>query len=386
MTEIKLPEEPQNPDAEFQLDGFKVLVVEDNQSNLELLRFALGKKNLEVIVATTGEEALAKIKDEKPDIMLLDIELPDTSGIHLCKKLKEQKEYVNLPVLFVTGHSDPQVIVKGFQAGAADYIVKPIKLPEVIARLKTHLKMSYLIKLEKGYNEALQKANDEINKLLGVATHDLRNPLVSIRGLIEFLRDGTTGPLNDSQKELADNIHDASEMLLFLVENLLDYSSVESSIINLECSETDLRELVEKAVKLHNITASKKNIKLEAEIKGYEKHLNLDKNRIAQVVDNLITNAIKFSPFDKEIRVVLTQDDKQTKVEVIDQGQGVPEKEMGKLFTTFGKTSVRPTNNEQSTGLGLAICRKIIESHKGTIQAVNNPNGGAAFSFTLKNK
>lgn len=370
-----------------QLDfsGKKILVIDDSEPNRELLRFALGKKKFEVFTFATSQEGVDQLDAIAPDILLLDIDLPDRNGVDLCKALKANPSYLALPIIFITGYSDSQTMLKAFEAGAADYIVKPLRLPEVIARLRTHLKLTHLIKAQKEQNEALQQANAEINKLLGVATHDLRNPLVSIRGLTDFLQDGSLGETNVQQKELLSTIHDAADTLLFLVENLLDYSSVEAGVLQLECKETQLLDIVNKAVRLHSISASKKEITLQVINEGCTRPLLLDQNRISQVVDNLISNAIKFSPLKTQVRILLQQDSAHTYLKVQDQGPGIPDSERDKLFKSFGRTSVRPTANEKSTGLGLVICRKIVESHQGTIAAHNLPNGGAEFCVTLNN-
>jgi two-component system, sensor histidine kinase and response regulator len=365
--------------------GKKILVIDDSAPNLELLRFALGKKKFEVFTFSSSQEGLKGIETIAPDVVLLDIDLPDQNGIDICKTLKSNPLYMALPVIFTTGHSDSQTMLKAFEAGAADYIVKPLRLPEVIARLRTHLKITHLIKSQEEHNAALKNANTEINKLLGVATHDLRNPLVSIRGLTEFLQDGSVGETNAQQKELLTTIHDAAETLLFLVENLLDYSSVEAGVLKLECKETQLLDIVNKAMRLHSISASKKEIELKVINEACTLPLFLDQNRISQVVDNLISNAIKFSPFKTQIHIILKQDTTHTYLKVQDQGPGIPETEMNKLFKSFGRTSVRPTANEKSTGLGLVICRKIVESHQGTILVQNLSQGGAEFCVTLNN-
>lgn len=385
MFALNPPPTASSPANLDQLDfsGKKILVIDDSAPNLELLRFALGKKKFEVFTFGSSKEGVNQLEAIAPDILLLDIDLPDHNGIELCKAIKANPRYLPLPIIFITGYTDSQTMLKAFEAGAADYIVKPLRLPEVIARLRTHLKLTHLIKTQKEQNEALQHANAEINKLLGVATHDLRNPLVSIRGLTEFLQDGSLGETNPQQKELLSTIHDAADTLLFLVENLLDYSSVEAGVLKLECEETQLLDIVNKALRLQSISAAKKEITLEVVNEGCTQALFLDQNRISQVVDNLISNAIKFSPFKTRVQIILKQDNVHTYLKVQDQGPGIPESEMDKLFKSFGRTSVRPTANEKSTGLGLVICRKIVESHQGTITARNLPGCGAEFCVTL---
>jgi signal transduction histidine kinase len=371
------------PNLAFDLAGKKILIVDDSTANLELLHFSLTKKKFQVFTAATGQAGLQLIQQEDPDLVLLDIELPDLNGLELCKQVKADPKHALLPIIFISGLSDSQTLLRGFEVGASDYVVKPLKLAEVLARIRTNLKIVHLMELEKTYNKALQAANEEINKLLGVTTHDLRNPLVSIRGLAEFLADGSLGPITEEQKQIVGTIREAADTLLFLVENLLDYSSVESGTVRLDCQLIQLNDLLHKAVKLHSIGSAKKNIRLVLDDQGPAQPVYADANRMAQVIDNLITNAIKFSPFDTEVHIATQQDAQATTICVRDQGPGIPEGERDKLFKSFGKTSVQPTNHEKSTGLGLVICRKIIESHGGSIDVRNLPGRGAEFFFTL---
>mgnify|MGYP001338909105 CR=1 FL=1 len=357
----------------------KVLIIDGNKPNRELLSYALGEEKLEVISAGTGAEGLETAAKIPPDLVLLDMNLPHMKGLDVCTALREIPGNEDMPVLLMMASStDQETTLKSYEAGASGYITKPFKLQEIAILIKLHIRIYNLVK-------KLRKANLDINRLLGIATHDLRNPLVSIRGLAEVLKDGGAGELNKEQKEILDTMHTASESVLFLVENLLDFSDVEEGLMKVKFDEFDLLSKAQAAIKVHQMTADKKGIKLNLVTSGEIRPIQGDKNRIPQVIDNLITNAIKFSEHDSTVTIEISQNDKHTTFSVKDQGQGIPQGEEQFLFTSFGKTSVRPTGGEKSTGLGLVICKKIVDSHGGEITAGNNPKGGAVFTVTFKN-
>ena len=232
--------------------------------------------------------------------------------------------------------------------------------------------------------EQLGRANAAKNKFLGMAAHDLRNPLASIRGLAEFLRDGTMGPLTPDQLELLDLIFQASQGMVTLVNDLLDVATIESGELKLEIAPVALAELIKKSIALNSMEAARKHTKIVFAERQSSPVLPLDAAKIRQVIDNLLSNATKYSPQGSTIRVALCSltDGSQT-ITVCDEGPGIPEGERDKLFQDFGRLSVRPTGGEKSTGLGLAICRKIVESHHGTIVAENLPSRGCEFRVTI---
>jgi signal transduction histidine kinase len=231
--------------------------------------------------------------------------------------------------------------------------------------------------------EQLSNANASKNKFLGMAAHDLRNPLASIRGLAEFLSDGTVGPLTPDQLDLVKTIHGASQSMLELVNELLDVATIEAGELRLQLESQDLGALLEKSVYLSNIEAAKKTTKIIFSASGGPSFALIDAAKIRQVIDNLISNAAKFSPPGSTITVELHAGFGRRGFSVKDQGPGIPESERDKLFKDFGRLSVQPTGGEKSTGLGLAICRKIIDAHGGMISAENLPGLGCEFRVTL---
>ena len=273
--------------------------------------------------------------------------------------------------------------MEGLAAGGIDYLPKPIRPKEAVARIRTHLQIRGLLAEQRLLVGQLSKANAAKNRFLGMAAHDLRNPLASIRGLAEFLRDGVVGPLTPDQLDLVKTIHSASQEMLLLVDELLDVSAIEAGELKLAPEATDLAEIVAKQVHLANIEAAKKQTKIVILPHERPPLRRLDPNKIRHVVDNLLSNAVKFSPPGSTINVEVAFLSGSLVFSVQDQGPGVTEGERDKLFKDFGRTSVRPTAGEKSTGLGLAICRKIVDAHHGTITAENLPGRGCIFRVIL---
>lgn len=226
----------------------------------------------------------------------------------------------------------------------------------------------------------LRDLNQLKNKFLGMAAHDLRNPLGSIRGFSELLLEG--GLDEEDAKEFLRIINSTSNDMLNLLNDLLDISQIESGKFDLRLVSADISELVGNRVALARIMAAKKNIVIDLHAaKGLT--CLLDKERIGQVSDNLISNAVKYSPEKTTVRVETVKEGGMAKVIVRDEGPGINEDERHKLFGEFQKLSARPTGGEKSSGLGLAIAKKIVEAHKGEIGVESNDGRGSAFYFKI---
>ncbi|MFC1726867.1 sensor histidine kinase [candidate division KSB1 bacterium] len=228
----------------------------------------------------------------------------------------------------------------------------------------------------------LAELNRLKNKFLGIAAHDLRNPLASIISFSEIIRDEETGPVNEEQKEFLDLINKSGIQMLNLVNELLDVAVIESGELRIDSQVHSIKELLEERFKINSNIAAKKNIKLHTSFNEIPE-LRFDRDKIAQVIDNLTSNAVKFSPPDTNIYLSLKFEKDKAVVSVRDEGPGISEEDRKKLFGEFQKLSARPTGGEKSTGLGLAIVKKIIEAHKGKIWVESKLNKGTCFYFTL---
>lgn len=374
---------PTSAPARIDLTGRRILVVEDDRLNARIIASILRPEGYVTQEVDSGEAALAAYPEFKPDLVLLDVVMDGINGFETCRRLKADPAAASIPVIFITAKNEPDDIVAGLEAGGIDYVVKPFQPKEMIARIRTHLHLRALLEHQQRLIDDLSKANAAKNHFLGIAAHDLRNPLTSIRGLSEFMLDGSSGELSEDQRAMVRSVHNATQVMLDLLNELLDISIIESGEMRLDLTPTNLADIVHDAVFLNGLTAARKQMKISCRPIKPSHALCIDARKIRQVIDNLLSNAIKFSPPGTTITVEFTEDGTHQTLSVQDQGPGIPPDEMNMLFTSFGRTSVKPTGGEKSTGLGLAICRKIVEAHHGTISAINREAGGADFRIAL---
>ncbi len=228
----------------------------------------------------------------------------------------------------------------------------------------------------------LSEMNRMKNRFVGLVAHDLRNPLVSIRGLSELLLNDGMDPLSEQQRDFLATIYSASNSMLTLVNDILDMAVMESGNLKLQVRRQSLSRLIRERVKVNAIPAREKRISLEEQLSTLP-HLPFDRNRISQVLDNLIGNAIKFSPEQARIAVSLSRRNGTAVVSVHDEGLGIAREDQARLFSDNPGLRNEPTGGEKSTGMGLTIVRKIIEEHKGTLTVESEVGMGSTFSFTL---
>lgn len=366
-----------------ELKGRKILIVDDDRLNIRILSGILKNQGYTLAQADSGERALEVYAESRPDLVLLDVMMPGINGFETCRTLKRLYGDTCAPIIFITAKNESEDVVEGLSAGGVDYLPKPFQPREVLARIRTHLNSQLMAEQQKMLVEQLSKANAAKNRFLGMAAHDLRNPLASIRGLAEFLRDGVVGPLTPDQLDLVETIHGASQSMLRMVNELLDLATIEAGELKIAPEIHNLADLIQKSVYLANIDAAKKKTHITFSPPTDAPHPSIDPAKMQQVVDNLLSNAVKYSPPGSNITVELRVDGQHCSFGVKDQGPGIPDNERDKLFKDFGRLSVKPTGGEKSTGLGLAICRKIVEAHQGTIVAENLVNGGSEFRVTL---
>jgi two-component system sensor histidine kinase/response regulator len=365
------------------LKGRRILAVDDDRINLRIIGGILRHEGYEIAEASSGEQALEVYAAFQPNLVLLDVMMPGIDGFTTCRTLKKAYGDKCAPVIFVTAKSEADDVVMGFDAGGVDYLTKPFRPKEVVARIRTHLSNQQLVEQQKLLVSQLSKANADKDRFLGMCAHDLRNPLSSIRGLAELLDEDAVGPMSAEQKEIIQTIHGASQSMLQLVNELLDVATIEGGHLKLDKAPTSVAEIVERSVHLSNMEAAKKNTKIEMVRANGDPIVDVDRNKMRQVVDNIISNAVKYSPKGSIVTVVIHANDTVAGFAVRDNGPGIPDSERHLLFKDYGRLSAKPTGGEKSTGLGLAICRKIVEAHNGTIGVENIPGRGAEFIVSL---
>ncbi|MBF0589177.1 MAG: response regulator [Magnetococcales bacterium] len=363
-----------SPERIYMVNGKStILIIEDEKSNIDVL-VGLLREHYKIIVARDGEQGLIRAQAEPPpDLILLDIIMPGMDGFEVCQRLKEQPHTREVPVVFITGMNEIRDETRGFEVGAVDFIRKPFSPSVVLARVVTQLSLQQ-------QRSRLQKLNDVKNRFLGMTAHDLRGPIGSIHGLSEML---LNMPMSDSQREkFLSTIFKASGQLLTLVDDLLDVSVIESGSFDLNDKPGDLSMLVRERLELAQLAIEKKEVTVASHLEETP-NAHFDHERMAQVLDNLISNALKFTPTGSTISLRSGMRDQQPFFQISDQGPGIKQEERGKLFLDFQKLSAQPTDNEKSTGLGLAIVKRIVDAHGGRIEVEDGSHGGALFTLYL---
>lgn len=366
--------------------GSRILIADYDRLNVRVLGGILKREGHTLAEAYNAEQALGVYAMFQPDLVLIDAQLPGLiDGVETCRRLRAMYGAHCASIVFLTAKANSEDVVAGLGAGAAEYLRKPFNSVEVVARLRAQLRNRRLVERQRSLVEELSKANADKNKFLSLAAHDLRNPLASIHQLSKFLSDGTVGPLPPDQLDLVQTIYSTSQSMLSMVNELLDVVTIESGELKLNVEPTNLALLIERCVYVVNIEAAKKRSHIVFTPPANVTVYHFDAAKMKQVIDNLLTNAVKYSPPGSTIQVRIMQwlDGSKFGIGVKDQGPGIPDNERHKLFKDFGRLSAQPTAGEKSTGLGLAICRKIVDAHGGTISAENQPEGGCEFRVVI---
>ncbi|MBU1247969.1 MAG: response regulator [Proteobacteria bacterium] len=356
--------------------GVKVLLVDDSRSARSYVRVLLNRYMFQVIEAASGQEALETLKKESDiKLVITDFEMEGMNGVDLTSEIRARYSREQLAIIGISARTDKTLSVQFIKQGADDFLDKPFENEEFFCRVLHN------VETIENHQRLLELAMLK-TRFLSMAAHDLRNPINAIKGFSDLLLSDDDQQLGDDQKEMVGFMNRAANEMDDLVKDLLDISVIESGHLELEQAQYDLAEIIRERVQRQRIPAQRKGIDIQVITDGSLLGI-VDGNRVAQVLDNLLTNALKFSPSGTKVTVslALTQDGAQ--INVTDQGQGIPPAEQERLFGAFQKLSVRPTAGESSTGLGLAIVKKIVEAHHGSIQVESEPGKGATFSVIL---
>lgn len=361
----------------------RILVVEENPATRRDLRFLLQARGYEVFETGGTTEALKLLEAVRPDLVLLGAAQSPSDDFENCRRLKATEALAEAPIIFLVEEADGWSATEGFLAGASDYIAKPIRVREALSRIEKHLGVRKLLQARGREIAELHSLHRTRDRVLRLASHDLRNSMNSIGDLAEMLSEDQFGKVSAEQKKVLSWITAAASGVTDLVEDLEAIASIESAGPPTKRTTQRLSEVAQTTVRLAHGTAAKKEQTLHLTVESEPAALSFDRNQVRRVIENLVSNAIKFSPPTSRIDLRLRQVADGIRLEVLDQGPGVPIEEQAHLFNEFSLTSVRPTAGERSTGLGLYIARQIITHHAGEIGMHNRPEGGACFHFTL---
>jgi two-component system, sensor histidine kinase and response regulator len=358
----------------------RLLIVDDNEINRLLLERIFAREGHHVTVAADGHEALEQLKRDAFDLVILDIMMPVMDGLTALERIRSKRDTASLPVILVSAMSDTSDIVRGLELGANDYITKPVDMAVALARVRTQLALKFLIDEREEAIHRLEASQTMREQFFRIASHDLKQPLTSLKTANILLRE-----LVDAQNERAQSVLDTMKLTINtmteVVTDFLDTAAVQSGALDMNIQPLRAHELVQTVLVQHHPAAYEKGIHIQvSDIHGT---LLGDRARLVQVLGNIVSNAIKYSPSGETIHVWAVQERDTFRIFVADNGTGIPPNEQIKLFQPFGKLSNQPTAGESSHGLGLWIASHLVHLQNGDIGVESPPGGGSTFWISL---
>ncbi|AFZ60467.1 hybrid sensor histidine kinase/response regulator [Anabaena cylindrica FACHB-243] len=364
-----------------------ILIVDDTPNNLHLLSSMLEEQGYEVRCANSGAIALKAVEIEHPDIILLDINMPNMNGYEVCERLKLDKQTQAIPVIFLSALSETIDKVRAFKTGGIDYITKPFQLEEVLARIETQLSLRQMQQeLQKAKDQALKalKKEQELNRLksefVSMISHDFRNPLTSIQGFAGLLECGDDIPTPEMLNRYINKINNAVDQLLSLLDEILLIGKIEVGKMQYEPVLVDLENFCKELIDSLQYSLGNQHL-ICFNCASNSTKAEMDLILLQRILTNLLSNAIKYSPSRSEIYLDLECQNHITIFKVRDQGIGIPLENQSHLFEAFYRCS--NVGNIKGTGLGLAIVKKCVEVHQGNISLESRENLGTTFIVSL---
>ena len=362
---------------------YKILIVDDVMSNVLLLKVLLTNEKFAIATASNGRQAVEQVEKENPDLVLLDVMMPDMSGFEVAQHLKSNPNTADIPIIFLTALNSTADIVKGFQVGANDFISKPFNKEELIIRVTHQISLVAAKRLILSKTEELQRTIAGRDKLYSVIAHDLRSPMGSIKMVLNMLiLNLPSEKIGAEMYELLTMANQTTEDVFSLLDNLLKWTKSQIGKLNVVYQDVDLVEVTDGVIEIFSMVASLKKIRIR-EMKPEKMMVNADIDMLKTVVRNLLSNAIKFSKENSEVLVKMEEVDGMAVVSVQDHGCGISEEGQKKLLHTDTHFSTFGTNNEEGSGLGLLLCKDFVVKNGGKLWFTSKEGEGSIFSFSI---
>jgi len=369
-------------ESKINRSDYKILIVDDVVSNVLLLKILLTNEKFQVCTASNGRMCIEMAKKEHPDLILLDVMMPDINGFDTAVVLKKDEETKDIPIIFLTALNTPQDLVHGFQVGANDFLTKPFNKEELVMRVTQQISLVAAKRIIEKQNAELKATLSNRDKMYSVIAHDLRSPMASIRMVLNLVVQSasaeTVGPelymLLDQANRESEEVHD-------LLDNLLKWTKSQTGRLNVVLQDLDLNDIVPGVVEIFDVIAQTKHITLELKKTDAPLKVTADNDMLKTVLRNFMSNAVKFSPDNSTIQIIMANEGDFARVSVKDQGVGIAADRLGSIFhkgeTTYG------TGGEEGSGLGLQLCQDFARKNGGDCYVESVEGEGSTFSFTV---
>lgn len=360
---------------------YTVLVVDDVPTNIMLVQTILRKEGYSQLSADSGVKALEIAEKNRPNLILLDIMMPEMDGYEVLKRLKENPKTNYIPVIIMSALSDMQSVVKGYQLGAIEYVTKPFQREELLKRIAHRFELFCIKRIKNELEETIESRD----KLYSVIAHDLRSPIGSLK-----MMNNAISSMVDKDKvgedvyEMLQMMNKTSEEIFLLLDNLLKWAKNRQNKQNISKQFCNINELISSTTDVYKPMAVQKGQVIKFENSKEEENCMIDTEMVKTIVRNLLSNAIKFSKSGGFITISTKKENGFIVVSIKDSGVGIKKEDQGKIleektnFTTYG------TDNEKGSGLGLMLCKDFVQQHNGKLWFESEEGKGTTFHFSLK--
>ncbi len=360
----------------------RILCVDDEPFNLSLLEAMLSPRSYDVVTAVNGPEALEIIRTERIDICLLDVMMPGMDGFEVCRRIKSDEEHGAIPVIMITALADREHHIRGTEAGAEDFITKPLDASEVLARITMLLHVKALSDQLKNARSAAEKANLAKSEFLSSMSHELRSPLNAILGFAQLMETDSPSP-TPAQKESITQILQAGWHLLTLINEILDLAKIESRQVPLSREPVSLAEVIQECLGMIEPQAHQHGTRMILPRFDMPRFVLADRTRVKQVLVNLLSNAVKYNTTQGTVEVKCAENTPgRVRVSVRDSGAGLGTEQLAQLFQPFNRLG-QEGSAEEGTGIGLMVAKRLVELMAGEIGVESTVGVGSEFWFEL---
>ncbi len=369
-------------ESQINRSDYKILIVDDVVSNVLLLKILLTNEKFQVCTANCGNMCIEQAKAEKPDLILLDVMMPDISGFDTAVILKKDPSTKDIPIIFLTALNNPSDLVHGFQVGASDFLTKPFNKEELVIRVMHQITVVAAKRIIEKQNLELLATINNRDKMYSVIAHDLRSPMASIRMVLNLVVSAMSPDIIGPELfELLDKANRESEEVHDLLDNLLKWTKSQTGRLNVVLQDLDLNDIIPGVVDIFEMIAQTKKIKLSLVTTEEPLMVRADNDMLKTVVRNFMSNAIKFSPEESTIEITMCADGDFAKISVTDHGVGIAADRIDSIFhkgeTTYG------TGGEEGSGLGLQLCQDFARKNGGDVMVESVEGKGSTFSVLV---
>jgi len=369
-------------ESKINRSDYKILIVDDVMSNVLLLKILLTNEKFQVCTANCGSACIEQAKKEHPDLILLDVMMPDINGFDTAVIMKKDPELKDIPIIFLTALNTPADLVHGFQVGASDFLTKPFNKEELVMRVSQQISLVAAKRIIEQQNAELKATLNNRDKMYSVIAHDLRSPMASIRMVLNLVVASTSPEtVGPELFELLDKANKESEEVHDLLDNLLKWTKSQTGRLNVVLQDLDLNDIIPGVVDIFEMIAQTKHIKLDYQAPATPLVVTADNDMLKTVVRNFLSNAIKFSPAESTIEILMKAEGDMAKVSVRDHGVGIAADRIDSIFhkgeTTYG------TGGEEGSGLGLQLCQDFARKNGGDCMVESVEGQGSTFSVLI---